>query len=521
MTVLKSPIVSAEQVIETEQKQFVSQQTVDNIDDLINNSENITGSVNTFADLPDVTTSVGQKWKVENATGVWGVNRKPAGVYLSTGTIWTSKFNAVDVINVLTSTHTQKALSAAQGKILKDTKVESVVAGSNISVDNSDPLNPVISSTASSADVTSVFGRVGAVTAQADDYLASQISNDSQVAGLRLDTALDNLETTVESKVDSVASGIGIDVDNTNPNQPVVSVNAAVLLESEVVDILTSTLTVSPLSANAGRVLNEDLQSHKGNTSNPHSTTFTQAVSEDSGTDITAAEAETLTDGSFSDSLHKHNVLTDEVTPNTVLSVLNNVLGYFIAGTRAFAVRSNRDLTFDNYSQNTRNNVTSNDEKVLTTDDSGNVVLRRVLPFYDYFSRNDPLLNEETALADYLVFTFDIPETGDYEYTWNVRWSSNDPSDDAIFELHLDDVLLPDQRFVIEPKDTAGTGITVPTTTGGNFSTGTNQRYPASFSDLIQNLSAGQHTLKLKFAGSVQFADIAVYNGNISIVRRR
>jgi len=40
---------------------------------------------------------------------------------------------------------------------------------------------------------------------------------------------------------------------------------------------------------------------------NPHSVTFTQAVSADTGTDITAAEAETLTDGSNADLLHVHD----------------------------------------------------------------------------------------------------------------------------------------------------------------------------------------------------------------------
>ena len=39
---------------------------------------------------------------------------------------------------------------------------------------------------------------------------------------------------------------------------------------------------------------------------NPHNVTFTQAVSADGGTDITAAEAETLTDGSSADLLHTH-----------------------------------------------------------------------------------------------------------------------------------------------------------------------------------------------------------------------
>lgn len=40
---------------------------------------------------------------------------------------------------------------------------------------------------------------------------------------------------------------------------------------------------------------------------NPHSVTFTQAVTADAGTDISAAEAETLTDGSNADLLHVHD----------------------------------------------------------------------------------------------------------------------------------------------------------------------------------------------------------------------
>lgn len=52
---------------------------------------------------------------------------------------------------------------------------------------------------------------------------------------------------------------------------------------------------------------------HTGNFSNPHQVTFTQAVTQDPNTDITAAEAETLTDTSDADALHTHTFanLTD------------------------------------------------------------------------------------------------------------------------------------------------------------------------------------------------------------------
>lgn len=48
---------------------------------------------------------------------------------------------------------------------------------------------------------------------------------------------------------------------------------------------------------------------------NPHSVTFTQAVAADGGTDITAAEAETLTDGSNANALHVHAGAGDVVGP--------------------------------------------------------------------------------------------------------------------------------------------------------------------------------------------------------------
>jgi hypothetical protein len=49
-----------------------------------------------------------------------------------------------------------------------------------------------------------------------------------------------------------------------------------------------------------------DIVTHIEDVTNPHGVTFTQAVAADSLTDISAAEAETLTDGSNADSLHSH-----------------------------------------------------------------------------------------------------------------------------------------------------------------------------------------------------------------------
>lgn len=52
-------------------------------------------------------------------------------------------------------------------------QVDSIVAGTNITVDATDPANPIVS--AANAPVTSVFGRTGIVVAAASDYDDSQI----------------------------------------------------------------------------------------------------------------------------------------------------------------------------------------------------------------------------------------------------------------------------------------------------------------------------------------------------------
>ena len=44
--------------------------------------------VNTFADLPPASARPGEYWVVNTSTGIWVVNRKEAGVYLSNGVSW-------------------------------------------------------------------------------------------------------------------------------------------------------------------------------------------------------------------------------------------------------------------------------------------------------------------------------------------------------------------------------------------------------------------------------------------------
>ena len=85
------------------------------------------------------------------------------------------------------------------------------------------------------------------------------------------------------------------------------------LSNAELASLLAHLLdTANPHSVTIGQIgaeaANANIQAHVAGpvTGNPHAVTFTESVTADVGTDITAAEAETLTDGSNADLLHAH-----------------------------------------------------------------------------------------------------------------------------------------------------------------------------------------------------------------------
>ena len=88
---------------------------------------------NTYSDLPDATINNGKIYIVEFDQGIPFINKKRAGLYGSDGTSWSrlgdlaNMLKSTDVIDNLTSTDTDKPLSANQGKLLQDTKLENVI----------------------------------------------------------------------------------------------------------------------------------------------------------------------------------------------------------------------------------------------------------------------------------------------------------------------------------------------------------------------------------------------------------
>lgn len=100
--------------------------------------------------------------------------------------------------------------------------VNSVQAGANITVDVTDPKNPIVSSTGGGGGaVDSVNGQTGDVVLDADDI------DDTSTTNKFVSVAEKNAIATIGSKVASVTAGANVTVDNTDPQNPIVSSTAA------------------------------------------------------------------------------------------------------------------------------------------------------------------------------------------------------------------------------------------------------------------------------------------------------
>lgn len=138
--------------------------------------------------------------------------------YNETSSAQDSDYLIIDVTPITeSSTHKIQA-----GNLLKG-KVSSVKAGANISVDSTDPQNPIISSTASGG-VSSVNTRTGAVTLTSADVGLGNVNNTSD-ASKPISTAT---QTALDAKVTSVVAGTNITVNNTDPKNPIINATAGV-----------------------------------------------------------------------------------------------------------------------------------------------------------------------------------------------------------------------------------------------------------------------------------------------------
>lgn len=156
---------------------------------------------------------------------------------------------------------------------------------------------------------------------------------------------------------------------------------------------------------------------------NPHSVTFTQSVTADSGTDISTTEAETLTDGSDADSLHTHtsaNLVGDlarnqiaNATADQVLINLDNgevgseaQLAVTRGGTALSAVGSANQLF------GTNSGASAFEHKSVTADATGAVVADGSI-----MSKTALILEDPDAGTNVISFKAPTSLAADKEYT--------------------------------------------------------------------------------------------------------
>ena len=121
-----------------------------------------------YTDLTTVvapTADEGDLAVVYNSQGVWPVNRRLRGVYIYLGGLW-----------VYANQELQDILAA---------KLDSVVAGSNISIDNTDVLNPIINSIGITSDTQTALNNKVDNSRVLTDVPAGAVFTDTTYYGFR------------------------------------------------------------------------------------------------------------------------------------------------------------------------------------------------------------------------------------------------------------------------------------------------------------------------------------------------
>lgn len=163
--------------------------------------------------------------------------------------------------------------------------------------------------------------------------------------------------------------------------------------------------------------------------------------------------------------------------------------------------------------------------KVLTLDETGPNKFNEIdlTPldlglFEAYLATPTPGASQSTTFFDYLAGTINLPFDGDYLVTVSYIWSLNNIQNDFRARLLIDGNTFYEQRQ--EPKDAAGGGITVARIDQvGTLNTGTDQRHPTTFQNVLLGATAGDTDFQLQLAGSANNHEACMYQGSI-VVRR-
>jgi len=264
------------------------------------------------------------------------------------------------------------------------------------------------------------------------------------------------------------------------------------------------------------------IDSHIADTNNPHQVTFSQTLAAEPGTDITIAELEQLTDGSNADSLHQHASVRNVAGTSKAGITGSGEFEVTVASVVRMLLNSSGDLQLSGYPLNIRDDGTVADQKVLTSNASGGVELRKVVPYGVMETNTAGGVNNTTTLTPLMTLNFTIAEDGEYPIDWSYTWSLNATNSDFIAQLVLDTVPPSSADIIMdhvqEPQDSGGGGIALPNLNPppATINTGTDQRMPAS-GFTSRSLTAGDYSLTLSIACSAAGNEAAIYQGNLRV----
>ena len=140
--------------------------------------------------------------------------------------------------------------------------------------------------------------------------------------------------------------------------------------------------------------------------------------------------------------------------------------------------------------------------------------------FKDSASRSDPILNQSIVPFSYLSLGSDLPVTGIYSISWSFLSSYNSTTNNYSSNLVIDRGT-PEEQVIrianVENADSSGLGTDVPSTTGVETPSGTDNLVPYSGDDIELNLAAGPHAFEIEFNGQSANNEAVMYRAKIKI----
>ena len=178
------------------------------------------GDAEYYSNLPPAPDRANDIYIVLKDSGVRFVNKKNAGLYKSDGVNWTrladltNMLKSTDVINDLISTNADKPLSANQGKLLQDTKLENVIEDTTPQLGGDLDIN---SNNITGAGNININGEITANLNLGNVFIGDS-SNQSETRGLTLDdisqtTTYKLLTATNNTKLNNITLNQAIDLD--------------------------------------------------------------------------------------------------------------------------------------------------------------------------------------------------------------------------------------------------------------------------------------------------------------------